>query len=141
MGLTYAAGTPYADTDHDGMADAWESANNLDLEDPTDGTSTSLGQAHYTNLEAFLDGLAESATRIRRGGEYDINPAHFALRDHGPASIEMYNLRGTLERRLGGGRPPRRNTASRSSGIRIIRAWIGGTAVTWKTALLRDGGR
>jgi hypothetical protein len=50
-------GTTYADTDHDGMADAWEQAHfgNLDRGSPTD-SSSDFDSDGYTDLEEFLNG-------------------------------------------------------------------------------------
>ena len=53
---TYNSGTPYPDTDGDGMSDAWETAHGLNPNDASDGpTLTANG---YTNLENFLNELA-----------------------------------------------------------------------------------
>lgn len=49
-----AGGTPYIDTDRDGMPDEWETAQGLNPNDPADRNFiTSNG---YTNLENFLNG-------------------------------------------------------------------------------------
>ena len=53
---TYNTGTPYPDTDEDGMSDAWESAHGLNPHDPSDGPR--LASNGYTNLENFLNELA-----------------------------------------------------------------------------------
>ena len=46
-----------ADTDRDGMPDAWETAHGLNPADPADGNLTTLSSlAGYTNLEYFLNG-------------------------------------------------------------------------------------
>lgn len=60
---------PPADSDHDGMPDAFEQANGLNPSDPSDrnGTTLSLsctGAAGYTNLECWLHQLAQQ----RAGG-------------------------------------------------------------------------
>jgi pectate lyase len=49
------AGTPYQDTDHDGMPDAWETAHGLNPEDASDGNEDADGDG-YTNVEEFLNG-------------------------------------------------------------------------------------
>ncbi len=54
---TMENGVPYADQDHDGMADAWESAHGLDPNNPEDRNLTNLSAAGYTNLEVFLNAL------------------------------------------------------------------------------------
>jgi hypothetical protein len=51
-----ANGTPYPDTDVDGMADTWETARGLDPGDPGDGPLDDDGDG-YTNLEEFLNSL------------------------------------------------------------------------------------
>jgi len=47
-----AAGTPYTDSDQDGMSDDWEDNNGLKKNDPSDRNDT--GEGGYTNLEVFL---------------------------------------------------------------------------------------
>jgi pectate lyase len=50
-----AAGTPYLDTDSDGMPDAWEIANGLNWNYAADRNDDEDGDG-YTNLEEFLNG-------------------------------------------------------------------------------------
>jgi pectate lyase len=50
-----ATGTPYTDSDHDGMADDWETANGLNPNDASDRND--IGNGGYTNLELFINGL------------------------------------------------------------------------------------
>ncbi|MEI6555058.1 MAG: T9SS type A sorting domain-containing protein [Paludibacter sp.] len=53
--LTYATALAPTDTDNDGMPDTWETANNLDTNNPDDrNLKTSEG---YTALEVYLAGL------------------------------------------------------------------------------------
>jgi len=47
-----------ADTDHDGMPDAWETAHGLDPSDGDDGKKTNLSKSGYTHLEMYLNELA-----------------------------------------------------------------------------------
>lgn len=48
------------DTDGDGMPDAWEKANGLNPNDPSDGTAYTIDkQQWYTNLEVYLNSLVE----------------------------------------------------------------------------------
>ena len=51
------SGTPYADTDHDGMADNWELRYCFNPSDSSDGPQDADGDG-YTNLEEFLNGTA-----------------------------------------------------------------------------------
>ena len=50
------SGTAAADSDRDGMPDAWEKMHSLDANDPTDGNATLKNG--YTNLERYLNELA-----------------------------------------------------------------------------------
>ncbi|MEZ4656464.1 MAG: hypothetical protein R2911_02725 [Caldilineaceae bacterium] len=52
---TLNSGTAATDSDHDGMSNAWETANGLQPNDPTDGPIDSDGDG-YTNVEEFLNG-------------------------------------------------------------------------------------
>lgn len=55
-----AAGTPWVDSDGDGMPDSWEMANGLNPADQGDGPADRNGDG-WTNLEDWLNGLAEPA--------------------------------------------------------------------------------
>jgi hypothetical protein len=47
-----------ADSDHDGMPDAWERARGFDPRDAADGAEDADGDG-YTNLEEYLHSLTE----------------------------------------------------------------------------------
>jgi hypothetical protein len=49
-------GTPYTDSDADGMPDDWEKAHGLNPNDPSDATGDLNGDG-YTNIEEFINGL------------------------------------------------------------------------------------
>ncbi|MBN1788433.1 MAG: hypothetical protein JW806_08575 [Sedimentisphaerales bacterium] len=49
------------DVDHDGMPDAWETANGLNINDANDRNGYDLDPA-YTNLEVYLNGLIPAGT-------------------------------------------------------------------------------
>jgi pectate lyase len=53
---TLASGTPAADSDRDGMSDAWERANGLNPANAADGPV--VGPSGYTNVERYLNSLA-----------------------------------------------------------------------------------
>jgi hypothetical protein len=53
---TYAPATPYADNDHDGMADDWETANGFDPTNAEDGKQVASAEG-YTALEVYLNSL------------------------------------------------------------------------------------
>lgn len=53
VALTLKGGTPYTDTDKDGISDEWEIANGLNPNDASDGRKDANGDG-YTNLETFL---------------------------------------------------------------------------------------
>jgi hypothetical protein len=58
---TLAGGTPSVDTDRDGIPDAWETANGLNPNDAADAILY-WGCSGYTNLEVYLNQLADSLT-------------------------------------------------------------------------------
>jgi hypothetical protein len=51
------AGVPAADTDGDGMPDAWEKAHKLNPNDPSD--TSELAKRGYSNIEEYLNGLVK----------------------------------------------------------------------------------
>lgn len=53
-----AGGAAPADTDHDGMPDAWEQAHGFDPNNPADGKADADNNG-YTNLEEYLHSLTE----------------------------------------------------------------------------------
>ena len=54
----FKGGTAPADSDGDGISDAWETAHGLNANDPKDGAAVSLSADDYTNLEMYLNELA-----------------------------------------------------------------------------------
>ena len=50
-------GTPYVDTDGDGMPDAWEKANGLNPNDSSDAVKDCTGDG-YTNIEKYINGIS-----------------------------------------------------------------------------------
>ena len=50
-------GTPYVDTDGDGMPDEWEKANGLNPNDPSDANEDCTGDG-YTNIEKYINGIS-----------------------------------------------------------------------------------
>ena len=56
---TLTGGTPPVDTDGDGISDAWEIANGLNPNDPSDATEE-YGCTGHTNLEVYVNELADS---------------------------------------------------------------------------------
>lgn len=55
-GLPEYKGGTYLDTDGDGMPDAWEKANRLNPNNPSDATLDCNGDG-YTNIEKFINGM------------------------------------------------------------------------------------
>jgi hypothetical protein len=56
-------GTPYQDSDGDGMPDDWETAHGLNPHDPSDAT-TDLNGDGYSNIEEFIYGLDPQGKKI-----------------------------------------------------------------------------
>lgn len=55
-------GTPYKDSDNDGLPDEWETAHGLNPNDASDATKDLNGDG-YTNIEDFLNGLDPRAPK------------------------------------------------------------------------------
>jgi hypothetical protein len=55
-------GTPYLDTDGDGLPDGWEIAHGLNPKDPSDASGDLNGDG-YTNIEKFIYGLDPRAPK------------------------------------------------------------------------------
>ncbi len=55
-GLPEYKGIPVIDTDADGMPDAWEKANGLNPNDPSDAILDCNGDG-YTNIEKYINGI------------------------------------------------------------------------------------
>ncbi len=56
-------GTPYQDTDGDGMPDEWEKSHGLNPKDPSDANGDLNGDG-YTNIEKFINGLDPRAKKV-----------------------------------------------------------------------------
>jgi len=61
-GLPEYNGQPYLDSDHDGMPDAWEKANGLNPNDPSDAIKDCNGDG-YTNIEKYINGI-DTKTKV-----------------------------------------------------------------------------
>jgi hypothetical protein len=59
----YTSGTPYTDTDGDGISDAWETAHGLNPNDPSDGPR--IAANGYSNLENYLNELAGDTISVQ----------------------------------------------------------------------------
>ena len=55
-GLPEYKGQPVVDSDNDGMPDAWEKANGLNPNDPSDAVKDCNGDG-YTNIEKYINGI------------------------------------------------------------------------------------
>ena len=53
------SGTPYVDSDHDGMPDQWEIEVGLNPSDPSDANGDCNGDG-YTNIEKYINGINPS---------------------------------------------------------------------------------
>jgi len=56
-------GTPYKDSDNDGMPDSWEIAHGLNPHDAKDATQLAKNGGGYTNIEVYLNTIAEKGEK------------------------------------------------------------------------------
>jgi pectin methylesterase-like acyl-CoA thioesterase len=98
-------GAPPTDTDHDGMPDAWETANGLNPNDPADRAT--LAANGYANLENYLNGLVAAtvlatAPASATAGQLQAYPNPVGggtltltrPRSTSPGQVVVYDLRG-----------------------------------------------
>jgi pectate lyase len=107
---TLATGTAYADSDHDGMADDWESENGLNPDNADDRNT--VGDEGYTKLEEYLNSLVEQSTittgagnaavaqsgceffEIRRSKSGRVMRFHYQSGRHGMVTLKVYDSLG-----------------------------------------------
>ncbi len=93
------------DTDKDGIPDEWETENNLDPNDPTDGAL--ITESGYSNLELYLNSILPSQypdTKINTYNENNPVEVYTNLSQkllhlystHTVEKITVYNLNGTI---------------------------------------------
>jgi hypothetical protein len=52
------SGTPYKDSDNDGLPDAWEIQHGLNPKNPDDSAKPAVNGGGYSNIEVYLNTLA-----------------------------------------------------------------------------------
>ncbi len=62
----YSHEDPPMDTDGDGIPDTWETAHGLDPKNPDDASALSKDNSGYTNIELYINNIAETAMRANR---------------------------------------------------------------------------
>lgn len=100
----YESLEPLADSDKDGMPDAWETENSLDPDDAEDGKLVAEGG--YTNLEIYLNSITESQHEVEPTGIGDVitkdfhfypNPSNdkiFFSSKESLKKVELYDMNG-----------------------------------------------
>ncbi|HXD78424.1 MAG TPA: hypothetical protein VN616_11490 [Puia sp.] len=56
-------GTPYKDSDNDGLPDEWERKHGLNPNDPTDSAKPAANGSGYSNIEVYLNALAQKGEK------------------------------------------------------------------------------
>lgn len=95
-------GTPYKDTDQDGIPDDWEEENLLDMNDPGDAVLDSDGDG-YMNIEEYINDLDYFIAKQQvtsRGVELKNRVEYYqsdnSLRFSEIIDLELYSLSGVL---------------------------------------------
>lgn len=84
------------DTDKDGIPDAWEAANGLDPNNPTDATSTTLDPAgFYMNIEVYANSLVQSIMLAGNDDAKDAAKEYYpAYKQEDGTAVEAINTLG-----------------------------------------------
>ncbi len=93
--VAYPAATAYTDNDHDGMDDAWETANGFDPTNPDD-RNVIASKEGYTALEVFLNSLMGEKIAIIATGIQDLQA------DNTLTDTAIYTLNGVKVGRMQG---------------------------------------
>lgn len=115
---TYAAATAYTDNDHDGMDDAWETANGFDPMN-ADDRNVVASKEGYTALEVFLNSLMGEKIAIIATGIQDLTFDE-TLKD-----TTIYTLNGVKVSRMQG------------AGVYIVRETYADNSVKTRKVLWR----
>ncbi len=84
------------DSDHDGIPDAWEDANGLNPNDPSDATTYSLdSKGYYTNIEVYANSLVE--TIMKEGNANADTPVDEYYPTFQPSGISSVNADNNSE--------------------------------------------
>jgi len=62
-------GTPYKDSDNDGIPDSWEIAHGLNPHDASDATKLAKNGGGYTNIEVYLNTIAAKGEHLMPNGK------------------------------------------------------------------------
>jgi pectate lyase len=157
---TLAAGTPFADTSGDGIADYWAQANGISTTNAAAGAAA-YGTTGYTNLEAYVNSLVLPApwaaadfpgTPIQGASSYNTFTNQWLLAGSGTASSsaiaqgqfasQPWNSDGTLSAQLLGltgstaeGGLMLRNTGSAGTAyVALVQGASGTLSLIWQSA-------
>ena len=154
----YAAGTPPADADQDGMPDTWEISNGLDPNNASDHNGTNLSSTGYTNLEVYLNGLYPACNPITSSEDLFMmntrilvypNPFSFSttIRTLGETlqntTLTVYNIYGQAVKEIAGlpGSPAQSVTFQRGTlpgGLYFIRLEEGNKTIATEKLLISN---
>jgi hypothetical protein len=125
--LTRSSGTAPRDSDNDGMPDAWETENRLNPNSGSDASGTNLSSAGYTNIEVYLNELADDL--IQAGSTTDAFPGALDIPTVRKGPLNLFPNPVSQGQRLN---VSVRNSGARSSSVslelfdtmgRKIRSW------------------
>jgi len=100
LGDIYGAPAPQ-DTDQDGMPDAWEDANGLNKNDPTDAVKPNATYPEYLNIEVYINSLVNEPAPLFLKPPTNVTLSASSVETPAPASTVVINWQDNTDDETG----------------------------------------